>query len=102
MIRFLSFLNLEANPSTNVADSFLNETLPISVAHPAQFGFQTPASPIAEGIVAFHDDLRIFLTGILVFVRYILGVAFYRFGAPLGTRRPPVERFVHAATLEIV
>ena len=31
-------------------------------AQPWQLGFQTPASPLREGIVAFHDDLRRFLT----------------------------------------
>jgi len=33
-----------------------------------QITFQQPASPIAEGIFVFHDDLILFLIGILGFV----------------------------------
>lgn len=65
-----------------------------------QRGFQTPVSPIAEGIFAFHDDLRIFLTGILFFVRYILAVCLNRFLRT--TQNSTSERLVHAAALEIV
>jgi hypothetical protein len=72
------------------------------VAQPWQINFQTPASPIAEGIVAFHDDLRIFLTGILCFVRYILAVLIHRYTSRESTTGKPVDRLVHASTLEIV
>ncbi len=63
-------------------------------------GFQTPASPIAEGIFAFHDDLMIFLAGILCFVRYILFVCLSRFSS-LKTNGKSY-RLVHASVLEIV
>jgi len=43
-------------------------------SRPWQRGFQTPATPIAEGIFTFHDDLRIFLTLIFIFVAYIRAV----------------------------
>ena len=65
-----------------------------------QRGFQLPASPIAEGIFAFHDDLRIFLTGILFFVVYILAVCLNRFTRI--SSKDVSQRLVHAATLEIV
>ena len=68
-------------------------------AHPWQFGFQTPASPLREGIVAFHDVLRRFLTRILIFVGYIFAVCIHRFGN--GSHRP-IDRLVHATTLEVV
>jgi hypothetical protein len=73
-------------------------------SRPWQRGFQTPASPIAEGIVAFHDDLRIFLTGILCFVRYVLTVCLHRFGRTTTADglAHPVDRLVHASTLEII
>lgn len=71
-------------------------------ARPWQRGFQTPASPIAEGIIAFHDDLRIFLTAILCFVRYVLVVAFRRFGVVSTEHATPVDRLIHASTLEVV
>ena len=73
----------------------------INVAHAYQMGFQTPASPIAEGISAFHDDLRIFLTGILFFVRYVRYACFVRFAAKnniTGTS----HRLLHASVLEVV
>lgn len=65
-----------------------------------QRGFQTPASPVAEGIFSFHDDLRIFLTGILFFVRYVLAVCLNRFVK--SSSNVASQRLVHAATLEIV
>jgi cytochrome c oxidase subunit 2 len=73
------------------------------VATPWQRGLQTPAAPISEGIAAFHDDIRIFLAGILCFVIYLLVAIFRRF----STRTPysstvAVDRLVHASTLEIV
>ena len=67
--------------------------------HPWQFGFQTPASPLREGIVAFHDDLRVFIIGIFCFVLYVFVVCLHRFGN--GGHRP-IERLVHATTLEVV
>lgn len=33
-----------------------------------QCGFQDPASPIAEGIIRFHHDIMILLTGVVIFV----------------------------------
>lgn len=33
-----------------------------------QVGFQDPATPIAEGIIRFHHDRMIILTGVVVFV----------------------------------
>jgi len=37
-----------------------------------QRGFQDPASPVAEGISAFHNDLRVLVRFILRFVVYVL------------------------------
>ncbi len=65
-------------------------------------GFQTPASPIAEGIFAFHDDLRIFLTGILCFVRYILAVCLHRFGFNVDVNKATSHRLIHASVLEVI
>ncbi len=72
------------------------------VPHAWQRGFQTPASPIAEGIIAFHDDLIIFLAGILCFVRYILVVLLQRYTSISATSTVAVDRLVHASTLEVV
>jgi len=71
----------------------------------SQRTFQTPASPIAEGIFSFHDDLMIFLTGILVFVRYIRYICRQTFGHNVTekARTPYVERrLIHAPVLEVI
>jgi hypothetical protein len=39
---------------------------------PFQLGFQDPVTPIAEGISAFHNDLRIVVRFILSFVVSVL------------------------------
>jgi cytochrome c oxidase subunit 2 len=69
-------------------------------ARNGQLGFQTPASPIAEGIIAFHDDLMVFLTLILCFVLYILTICLVRFG--FNNQNGAPQRLIHAATLEII
>jgi heme/copper-type cytochrome/quinol oxidase subunit 2 len=37
-----------------------------------QMGFQDPASPVAEGISAFHNDLRVLIRFILRFVVFVI------------------------------
>jgi heme/copper-type cytochrome/quinol oxidase subunit 2 len=73
----------------------------MGVAHDYQIGFQTPVTPIAEGIFLFHDDLIVFLAGILIFVRYILVVCLQRFGYS-NESKPKTQRLIHAPFLEIV
>jgi len=76
------------------------QLMPINIAYPYQTGFQTPASPIMEGITVFHDDLRIFLTGILFFVRYIMYVCIVTFSSE--KREGKTYRLLHASVLEVV
>ena len=64
--------------------------------------FQTPASPIAEGIFSFHDDLRVFLSGILFFVVYILARCLYQFGFSAEAKKGITHRLVHAPIVEII
>ncbi len=66
-----------------------------------QFGFQSPASATAKGIVAFHDDLMVFLTLILVFVVYVLFTCVNLFIARKN-KKAYVERLTHATTIEII
>jgi len=75
--------------------------MPTSVATNYQRGFQVPGSPIAEGITVFHDDLRIFLTGILFFVVYRLYACLTQFGSQAKSGGN-VHRLVHASVLEVV
>jgi cytochrome c oxidase subunit 2 len=66
-----------------------------------QRGFQIPSTPIAEGIFAFHDDLICFLSGILVFVVYVLYICISR-GHTHFITKGTSHRLVHASTLEII
>jgi len=49
-----------------------NTKIPFNPVTNYQRGFQDPASPVAEGISAFHNDLRVLVRFILRFVVYIL------------------------------
>jgi len=64
-----------------------------------QFGFQTPASPIMEGILNFHHDLFFFLTSICCFVFYMLIKTIILFNN--NTLKAPLI-VVHSPILEIV
>ena len=68
-------------------------------AVPWQFGFQDPASPVAEGIIRFHHDLMFILILVVVFVTWMLvrialqfDQANMRFGSNV----------VHGAELEVI
>ncbi len=84
-----------------VLASLVSEGFVSNAPYNWQTGFQTPASPIAEGIRSFHDDLRVFLSRILCFVRYILYSCFSQFTQKEGTEAT-AQRLVHASVLEIV
>ena len=64
-----------------------------------QLGFQTPASPVMEGIINFHHDLFFFLTAICIFVFYMLARSMVLFNSE--TLKKPLI-VVHAPILEIV
>lgn len=95
--------------SLPVAYTFFSESMTVFsknsatvLGHPQpwQLGFQTPAAPIAEGIIAFHDDLMVFLTFILFFVIVILSTCLYTFTET--KKNGESDPLVHASTLEIV
>lgn len=58
-----------------------------AVSTNGQLNFQIPASPVFEGIVAFHDDLMIFLSLIFGFVLYIFGLVSYVLEIKIKTQR---------------
>ena len=64
-----------------------------------QLGFQTPASPVMEGIINFHHDLFFFLTAICIFVFYMLARSMILYNSE--TLKKPLI-VVHAPILEIV
>lgn len=68
-------------------------------AAPWQLGFQDPATPIREGIIHFHHDLRVIRILVVIFVGYRRARCRQLFNAKAY---PQPEAFVHGTTLEIV
>jgi len=94
----LKQITLLATTQTTLIPDALFVTKPINW----QYGFQTPYSPIMEGIISFHDDLVIFLTFILFFVMYILYICITHFNAEEHKDIAPHATFVHHPVLEII
>lgn len=78
---------------------FSNTTLKADAAQPWQFGLQDPATPIAEGIIAFHHDLMFILVFVVVFVSWMLFRTVYHFHY---TKNSVPDQVVHGTTIEIV
>lgn len=64
-----------------------------------QFGIQDPATPIAEGMVFFHNYLMFFLIFIGMFVFWLLGDIILLFNSD---ENPVPQKFTHSSLLEIV
>lgn len=64
-----------------------------------QLGFQDPATPIAEGIIHFHHDLRRIRLGVVAFVGWMLFRCLSHFRAD---RNPVPSDVVHGTVIEIV
>ncbi len=67
---------------------------------PGQIGLQTPVTPIMESIVAFHDNLLMWIiTAIVLLVLALLVVVIVRF----NQRANPVpSRFTHNTLIEVI
>lgn len=66
---------------------------------PWQIGIQDPATPVAEGMIFFHNYLLFFLIVIGVFVMWMLFQIVIRFNE--NTNSTP-QKFTHSAILEII
>lgn len=64
-----------------------------------QFGFQDPATPVAEGILRFHHDLMFLLIFIVIFVSWILVRITLLFNKK---KNPTPSTVVHGTTIEII
>lgn len=64
-----------------------------------QLGFQDPATPIAEGIIHFHHDLRILRLGVVAFVGWRLSRCLHHFKAESN---PVPSGVVHGTVIEVV
>ena len=68
-------------------------------AAPWQLGFQDPATPMAEGMIHFHHDLRFMLLLVVTFVAFRLGRCLHHFRAD---RNPVPSNVVHGTVMEMV
>ncbi len=76
-----------------------NTYLKADAAVPQQQGIQDPATPIAEGIIAFHHDLMFILIFVVVFVSWMLGRGIYHFSSE---KNEIPDGVVHGTRIEIV
>ena len=77
-----------------------NEAL-FGLPSPRQVGFQTPATPIMEGIIDLHHDIMFFLVFIIIFVLYLLiAIVFFFHEGARGLDN--VSRVSHHTRLEII
>jgi len=81
---------------------FISALLPIAFCDAAeswQLGIQDPATPIAEGMISFHNYLMLFIISIGLFVCWMLiqVVRFFNEEA-----NPVPQKFAHSSLLEIV
>lgn len=65
-----------------------------------QLGFHAPATPIAEGIINFHNHIMFFVFGIATFVSWLIVRCLSHFSASVN--QDPSDNFTHATVLEIV
>jgi len=72
--------------------------------HNKAVAFQTPASPIMEGIVELHHDIMLFLVFIMIFVLYLLINVIVEFGnnSSFNVHGYAGDNVVHNTLIEIV
>jgi len=74
---------------------FLVKVCFCDVAEPWQINFQDPATPVAEGMLYFHNYIMFFLTFVGIFVLWMLYCVF-------NTNSSVSSKFSHSSILEIV
>lgn len=88
----------------------LNKNLSYNPLTTFQIGFQDPASPVAEGISAFHNDLRVLIRFILRFVVFVLHYCLTSFSTDASldsdvvTRKTVTTKYpiTHGTILEVL
>lgn len=76
----------------------------LPVHHSNVASFQTPATPIMEGIVDLHNDIMFFLTFIIVFVLYLLVICVVQFTQNNSTDQHGYagDDISHNTTIEVI
>jgi len=73
-----------------------------------QIGFQSPATPLMEGIVNFHNHIMFFMIAIGVLVMFLLGKCLSLYGSNnymdslVRQKNGDYDIFTHATTVEVV
>jgi len=88
----------------------INKNLSYNPLTTFQIGFQDPASPVAEGISAFHNDLRVLIRFILRFVVFVLHYCLTSFSTDASldsdvvTRKTVTTKYpiTHGTILEVL
>lgn len=78
---------------------FFFKTIMCDAPKDFQYGLQDPASPIAEGMMSFHNHLVAFIIGIAFFVFFILSRCIFLFNEQTN---PKAIKLLHNSTLEII
>lgn len=64
-----------------------------------QLGFQEPATPVMERVTHLHELILIIITGIVIFVMFLLAYVCLRYNAKA---HPVPNKFSHNITIEII
>jgi heme/copper-type cytochrome/quinol oxidase subunit 2 len=89
----------------NISWVALLPLLGIPTHHSKAVAFQTPATPVFEGIVDLHHDIMFFLVFIMVFVLYLLAVLVVQFtyvGDSVDVHGYAGDDVTHSTPLEII
>jgi hypothetical protein len=84
--RKLVVKNVNLKKTSIILTLISSDTL-LGMATPGQIGFQTPATPIMEGLIDLHHDIMFFLTFIIIFVFYLLVTIMYLFNEHRSSNR---------------
>jgi len=70
----------------------------LDAPEPWQFGFQDPATPIAQGIQDFHHDIFFFVIFVITFVLWMLARTLWFFHE---SKNPVPSKIIHGTAIEI-
>ena len=84
---------------TTLADTLSTHSVSADAARPWQLMFQDPATPIAEGVMDFHNDLMFVVVFVGIFVGYVLVRCVQLYSSDIN---PVPNRVQHGTVLEIV
>lgn len=95
-----SFLNFFFNCAQRINFNFNNPSLLLDAPTPWQIGFQEPASPGFEGIIALHDSILFYLVLIIVSVFWLIFSVIRHFSS---AKTGIIHKYLnHSTVLELI